>query len=179
MSESLLSAGWHQVADNLLAIRRSGSWREDCASFDVYVVKHWSLSKSRAKALCQFSTFCAMCRDLHLPVPSSPDNIMPILKLKQRGWIDTWRICLDLAEGKAVNATHCKATMDYYGIGIKYRCPPAILKARKLRKATNVMADMGDGEKLVEEIGRDGLGANWDAAVEVMIDADQAKMNET
>ena len=39
------------------------------------------------------------------------------------------------------------------------------------------LAEQGDGEKLVEHIGSEGLGKDWNKAVEVTIDADQARMN--
>ena len=178
MSESLLAAAWVQVADNMLAIRRAGDWRRDAASFDVYVAKRWSISKTRAKMLCNFATFCSMARGEFLRIPDSPDNIKPILDVAKKRWMDSWRICLDHAGDQLINAEHCKATMEYYGMGVRHKVPPKVLKGQRIRRATKTIAGMEDGTELVNDVGVGGLGHDWDVAMEVMIDADQAKMND-
>jgi len=179
MNEQLMAAAWQQVCDNVKSLRKSDGWRGSHADFNSYVKARWSLSKTRAKLYCDFSTFSAMCRAEHLHIPDSPDNVKPILELAQKHWIDTWILCIDKADGSlTLSHKHIKSVLDYYGIGIKRRVPASILKARKVRAAAKTMADIGDGEALVDEIGVTGLGHDWDLGVKVTIDADQAKMDK-
>lgn len=184
MNEQLLGAAWQQVCDNLLALRKSRVWRSSHASFNDYAAERWKLSKTRAKLYCDFSTFCAMCRDEFKPVPDCPDNVQPILGLAQKDWIYAYQLCLDKSKDEngfrftEMTHKHILDTLSFYGIGIRRRVPEIVLKARKVRAAAKTMAEMGDGEKLVEDIGAAALGHDWDMAVAVTIDADQAKMNK-
>lgn len=177
MNEQLLAAAWQQVCDNLLVLRKSKVWRSTHSCFNDYVIEVWCLSKTRAKLYCDFSTFSAMCRAEYLKVPTSPDVVKPILELPMKRWIETWIICIDKAGCNPDNKS-IRATMDFFGIGVRRRVPKSVLKTRKVRAAAKTLAEMGDGEKLVEEIGPAGLGHDWDMGLRVAIDADQAKMNK-
>lgn len=175
MTDQLMTGAWQQLADNLLSIRRSGGWRRPgVRSFEDYAARRWSLSKSRAALLCDFATFCGMCRRHMLPLPDSPDNIKPILELRKRDWADVWAMCV---QHHAVNAKDYQALLAHLGIISRRKIPPSVLKTKKVRKAVETMAGLQDGEALVDEIGPDGLGPKWDDAVKVVIDADQERMN--
>ncbi len=177
MNEALLASCYLQLCDHLLAIRKSGDWREYAPSFDYYVQRRWSLSKTRAKLLCDFSKFCAMSRDEFLRIPDAPENIKPILSLPHKEWMFTWKLVLSQNDGH-INHKNCTAVMEFYGIGIRRRIPAEVLQGRKVRKAAKILAEIPDGEKVVEEIGVPALGGDWDMAVRVAIDMDQAKMDK-
>lgn len=177
MNEGLLSNAWQQVCDNLLALRKARDWAQEFSSFDEYVAERWSLSKSRAKVLCNYSILCKMCREKYIKVPDSPDNVRPILELPQYQWLDAWQRCQEKLSGTP-NAKQVYSVLEFYGMGIKRRVPPEVAKARKVRKAAKLLAEMEDGEKLVDEIGASALGHDWDMGLRVAIDADQAKMDK-
>lgn len=177
MSESLFALAIRQQCEHLLAIRKSGDWRRDATSFDTYCKKRWSLSKTRAKLLCDFAVFCRMAQDSYMRVPDSPDNIRPLLALPQRRWLDVWTMVLDYAR-EPVSASSLSAILDHLGIVSRNRMPSWILNGKRVRKAAETLADLGDGEKLVDEIGPQGLGQKWDKAVKVVIEADQRKWDE-
>jgi hypothetical protein len=175
MSEALFSASWQSLCDQLLSIRKSRDWKRTHSTFDDYVVDVWAISKSRAKLLCHYSIFCRMCRDEFLRIPASPDVIAPLLKLPQGRWLDTWRMCIDYNVRTAKSMT---ALFENFGIGGNKRTPQWVLNGHRVRKAAKTLAELGDGGKLVDEIGAKGLGRDWDAAVSVVIDADTARMDE-
>ena len=178
MNEQLLESSILQMCEHLRAIRKSGDWRSDTATFAEYAQDHWSLSKTRAKLMCDFATFASMVRSENLHMPRSPECVKPILELAQKYWLDVWRICLQYSDGRPINAKYCLATMDQFGFVARKRIPDKILKGRKVRRAAKTLAEIEDGEALVDEIGPSGLGHDWDMAVRVAIDADQAKRNK-
>jgi len=183
VNEQLLTAAWCQVCDNMLSLRKSSRWRTSHASFNDYASDVWNLSKTRAKLFCDFSTFSTMCRQDNLQQPAAPDVVSNILSLlPQKEWLFTWQLCIDksLNDGcrSRLNAKHIRGVMDFYGMGVRRRIPDSVLKARKVRKAAKTMAEIGDGEALVNEIGVQALGHDWDMGVRVTIDADQAKMDK-
>jgi len=178
MSEQLLGTAYQQLCEHLLAIRKSGEWRTEAVSFDTYVKLRWSISKTRAKLLCDFAAFCQMARKDYLRVPDSPDNIKPILALPHKHWVATWKLCCDYADGKPINASHCQATMDHFGVVARKRIPDYILNRKQVRKAAATMAAFKDGEKLADQVGVEGLGKHWKEAVRVTIEADQFAYDE-
>ncbi len=177
MSESLFTLAIQQQCEHLLAIRKSGDWRRDAASFDIYCKKRWSLSKTRAKLLCDFAKFCQMAREEHMKLPDSPDNVRPLLSLPQRCWLDVWTMVLDYSR-EPVGAAALSAIFDHLGIVSRNRVPSWILNGKRVRKAAETIAGLGDGTELVDDIGPQGLGKHWDKAVKVVIDADNAKADE-
>lgn len=179
MSEPFVQAGWEQVASNLLAIRQSRSWQSEAVSWEHYCKQRWSLSKTRAKLLCNFAKLCAECRKEYLHVPDSPDNVAPILALSHKRWLEAYRVCLDYAKGKPLNAEHCRSIMEHFGIVAHKRVPDFVLKKKRVQKAASTMASFGDGEKLVDEIGAESLGKKWKDGVRVMIEADQAAWSDS
>lgn len=183
MNEQLLTAAWCQVCDNILSLRKSDAWRGSHASFNDYADEVWNLSKTRAKLFCDFSMFSAMCREDHLRQPAAPDVVSAILSLlPKKEWLFTWQLCIERAlddgDMSKLTAKHIRGVMDFYGIGIRRRIPENVLKGRKVRAAAKTLAEIGDGEQLVEDIGVTGLGHDWDMGVRVAIDADQAKMDK-
>ena len=114
MSEQLLGTAYQQLCEHLLAIRKSGEWRTEAVNFDTYVKLRWSISKTRAKLLCDFAAFCQMARKDYLRVPDAPENIKPILDLTHGKWMGVWRLCIDYADGKPINAQSCQAIMDHF-----------------------------------------------------------------
>lgn len=176
MNEQLLASHYERMCETLWAIKKSGDWKATCSSFDIYVSRRWSLSKTRAKLLCNFAEFVADCRKEYLRIPDAPENVKPILALAKKHWLDAWRLCVHYADGP-INADHCEATLDHFGMYARKKLPPHVLNGQRVRRAAKTMAEFEDGEKLVTQIGADGLGRKWDDAVRVVIDADQARMN--
>jgi len=174
MNEQFFASANLQMCEHLAAIRKSGDWHHYAASFDVYVQLRWSLSKTRAKLLCDFAKFCKMVGQEKLKIPGSPENVRPILMLPQKRWLEIWAICINYADGP-INAKHCTATMEQFGFIARKKIPEKILNSRRVRHAAKTMAQFKDGEALVEQVGVKGLGGDWDMAVRVTIDADQAK----
>lgn len=171
-----MAIAWQQLCETLLAIRKSREWAPEFISFEAYVVGRWALSKTRAKLFCDFAKFCAMARAEYLPLPISPDTVTPVLRLQQSRWMEVWAIC---SSYDAKTKNEIQSLLAHLGIGNSKRIPQYILNGRRVRKAAETLAEFNDGEKLVDEIGPDALGKNWDEAVRVTIDADQAKMDET
>ena len=177
MNEALFIQANHDLADNLLAIRKAGDWRHYKYDWPAYIQWRFNLSKTRAKLLCDFAQFVKMCRDNGVPLPETPENVQPILLLPRGQWIDAWSRCCEFAEGH-MTAQFCRATLDHFGYGGRKTVPPHVLKARRTRKAMETLAELGDGEKLVDEIGTKALGKNWDKGVRTVIDADQRRMEK-
>ena len=176
MNEDLLTAGWEQVCDQLAAIRKTGEWERTHSSFDAYAKSRWSLSKTRAKLFCDFSKFCSMCRQARLPLPDAPDNVAPILRLTQKRWLEVWQMAVNYQDG-AINAQYCESVMSQFGVIKDKKLPPHVINGMRVRKAAKTMAEIGDGEALVDQVGTRGLGKSWDECVKVVIDADQARMD--
>lgn len=177
MNDDLLTEGYHQYCDTLLAIRRSGEWKDHAPSFDDYAQKRWSLSKTRAKLLCNFAKFVAMCREHRIELPETPENVKPILGLAQKYWLDVWRLVLDSNGSAMVNAANVQAVMDRFGILAQRKLPQHVLNGQRVRRAAKTMAEFGDGEQLVEQVGKRALGKHWQDGVRVTIEADQARMD--
>jgi hypothetical protein len=178
MNERALADSYAIVCDTLRAIRKSGEWKDWCESWEEYVAKRWSITKSRAKLLCDFAKFREMAlREMFGTLPETPEQVKPILALPHRLWLEVWQLCIDYADG-VITAKHCEGVMMHFGINARRRLSPEALKAIRVRRAAKTMADMRNGEQLVSEIGAQSLGSNWERAVEVVIDADQARMNE-
>lgn len=175
MNEQLLANYHQQLAETLLAIKKSGDWKP-YATWEYYVQKRWSLSKSRAELLCKFAKFCGLCRAQNYRMPDSPENVKPILALAQKRWIDAWALCVQYADGP-INAGHCEATLAQFGFITRKKLPPHVLNGQRVRKAAKLLAGVEDGERLVEEGGARVLGKEWDTGIRHAIDIDQAKWN--
>lgn len=178
MNEQLLTSYYADYCETLLAIRRSGEWKDWSGTWEEYVGKRWSLSKSRAKLLCQFAKLRAMCHVEHMRLPETPEQVKAILALPQKQWLETWDLVTATAGKDLVNAAHVDAVMTRFHIYARKRLSPEAMKAIRVRRAAKTMAEMEDGERLVGEIGGKALGKNWNKAVEVVIEADQARLNE-
>jgi hypothetical protein len=177
VNEQLLVDHYATYCETLLAIRKSGDWREWHETWDEYVVKRWSISKSRAKLLCNFAKFRRMARDeLYGTLPETAEQVRPILALSHRLWLEVWELCVCYADGP-INARHCEGVMMHFGINARKKLSPDAIKAIRVRRAAKTMAEMKDGQALVTEIGGRALGKNWNKAVEVVIDADQARLD--
>jgi hypothetical protein len=178
MNEQMLVAGYVTYCETLLAIRHSGDWKDWCSTWNEYVVQRWSISKSRAKTLCDFAKFRRMALDeMFHTLPETPENVKPILALPQKQWLDVWQLVIDCADSKPINAQHCESTMLRFHIYANKNLSPEAAKAIKVRRAAKTMAEMNNGTELVNEIGGRALGKNWTKAVEVVIDADQARLD--
>lgn len=171
MSEQFLSASIREYCEHLLALRKSRDWSADWETFDDYVKARWSLSKTRAKRYCHFALFCRMAEAAKLPIPDSPDNIAPILSLAQKRWMHAWEIVY--SEGP-VNELRCKAVLAHYGFVLHKRIPENVKLRNDVKKATKTLAEIRDGEALVDKLGPN-LGHDWDMAGHVWIEADQKR----
>lgn len=183
MNADLLTQSYRDYCETLLAIRRSGEWKEHATTFDDYAKLRWSLSKTRAKLLCDFAKLIGLCRKEGLPLPDTPENVKPLLSLAQKHWLDVWRLVLDCTGAsmnggpKIINAASVQAVMDRFGIVAHKKLPEHVLKGQRVRRAAKTMAEIGDGEALVGQVGKRGLGKYWDDGVRVVIEADQARMD--
>lgn len=166
----MIAASFQQLADNLLAIRKSRDFA-GYKTFDEYAKRVLSLSKTKARQWCNFSTFCRMCREENLPPPVTPDNVAAILGMPQKTWMSTWRYCVDMS------ATNAQQIAEL-GVVQRKRVPEHILKARQVKKAAKTFAELEDGERVVDLVGPDGLGRHWPDAVRFVIEADQSRMDE-
>jgi hypothetical protein len=164
--------------ESLFALRKSGDWKAWHQTWDGYVSARWGLSKSRAKLICAFVKFRAMCEaELFGTLPETPEQVKPLLALAQHQWLDTWSLVL--GDNKfPITASNVESTMARFHIYARKTLSPEAKKAIRVRRAAKTMAEMNDGTELVGEIGGKALGKNWDKAVTVVIDADQARLNE-
>lgn len=179
MNEALLTSYYVSYCETLLAIRKSGDWKDWHPSWDDYVQRRWSLSKSRAKLLCQFAQFRNMAlEETFGTLPETPEQVKSILGLPQKLWIETWDLVISDNPRLPITAQNVESTLQRFGIYAHKTLSPEAKKAIRVRRAAKTMAEMSDGEKLVNEIGGKALGKNWTKAVEVVIDADQERMNQ-
>lgn len=177
MNEEMLSAAYVSYCETLLAIRKSGDWKDWHDTWDDYVQRRWSMSKSRAKLLCDFAKFRNMALDeLFGTLPESPEQVKSILALPQKRWLEVWELVI--GDNKLpITAANVESTMLRFHIYAHKKLSPEAVKAIRVRRAAKTMAEMNDGTQLVGEIGGKALGKNWTKAVEVVIDADQARLN--
>jgi len=178
MNEDLMVSAYVGYCENLLALRKSGDWKAWHETWDEYVRVRLGLSKSRAKLVCDFAKFRAMLdSELFATRPETPEQVKGILALPQKQWIDTWELVLNVCK-PPVTAQNVESAMVHFHIYAHKSLSPEALKAIRVRRAAKTMAEMKDGTELVGEIGGRALGKNWNKAVEVVIDADQARLNE-
>ena len=176
MDEELLSSLWLQLCDQVRVIRDSRQWIGEGGTWDNYCKTRWSLSKSRANLYYRFSKFAQMCREADMPPPTSPDNVAPILQLTQKRWINCYRYCLNFVRPQRLTAQGCKNAMEHAGVVARKKPPQHVITGGRVRKAAKLLADIGDGEALVEQIGPKGLGKDWPDATRVVIDAEGARL---
>jgi hypothetical protein len=110
-------------------------------------------------------------------LPSTPEQVKEILALPQKDWLETWTLVLQ-DNSLPIRPANVESTMQRFHIYAHKTLSPEAKKAIRVRRAAKTMAEMQDGVKLVNEIGGRALGKNWNKAVEVVIDADQERMNE-
>ncbi len=178
MNEELMTSSYVTYCQNLLALRKSGDWRSWHETWDDYVKIRWGLSKSRAKLVCDFAKFLGMCEaELFGTLPETPEQVKALLALPQKQWLETWELVLSVCK-LPVTPQNVESAMQHFHIFAHKRMSPDALKAIRVRRAAKTMAEMNDGTKLVAEIGGKALGKNWNKAVEVVIDADQARLDE-
>lgn len=164
--------------ESLLGLRKSGDWKDWHETWEDYVRVRWGLSKSRAKLVCDFAKFRQMCEaEMMSTLPDTPEQVKDLLALPQKQWLDTWELVLN-DNKPPIRPQNVESTMQRFHIYAHKSLSPEAKKAIRVRRAAKTMAEMNDGEKLVAEIGGKALGKNWQKAVEVVIDADQARMNE-
>jgi hypothetical protein len=160
-----------------LALRKSGDWKDWHDSWDDYVASRWGLSKTRAKLLCNFAKFRRMCEaELMGTLPETPEQVKAVLALPQKQWLETWELVLSYCS-LPIRPANVEAALMHFHVYPHRRLSPEALKAIRVRRAAKTLADMQNGEQLVAEIGAKALGKNWAKAVEVVIDADQARLN--
>jgi hypothetical protein len=93
-------------------------------------------------------------------------------------WAEAWQFVLDDNGRPPITPQNVESTLSRFGLSGHKVLSPEAKKAIRLRRAAKVIADCEDGTQLVADIGGRGLGKNWEKAVEVVIDADTARMNE-
>lgn len=176
MNESLLANAIRDYCTELLALKKSGDWQSEHPSFEDYCRRYWSLSPTRTKLLLSFAQFVQMCRDAALPLPTSPENCAPILKLAQKQWLSAWQMVLSLAGNSPVNAKHCESALAHLGIYARKRPPEHVVEAGRVRRSMKNLASIKDAESLVEKVGPRGLGKDFEAGMFNAIELDQARM---
>jgi hypothetical protein len=177
MNEDLMVTEYVRYCESLLALRKSGDWKDWHETWDEYVVKRWGLSKARAKLVCDFAKFRQMLQaELFGTLPDTPEQVKALLALPQKQWLETWELVLQ-DNRLPITPQNVESTMQRFHIFAHKTLSPEAKKAIRVRRAAKTMAEMQDGTKLVGEIGGKALGKNWTKAVEVVIDADQARMN--
>lgn len=181
MDEQLLRDAIHDYCATLLAIARSFKKRTE---FFDHATKSYSLSKTRAGLYLNFAEFHTMCRDANMLNPSHPDSVAPILALPKKQWLEVWKMVLDCGQlpttgrycGQLPNAYGVKAVLDRFNISPK-RIPKHILERKKVQRAAQTLAEVKDGEALADRVGFHGFGRHWGDAVNVVIEADQRRMD--
>lgn len=177
MNEHFVESSYATYCQTLLAVRKSGDWKAWYDDWSEYVKKRWGLSKSRAKVLCDFAQFRDMCEsEMFGTLPETPEQVKALLALPKKRWLETWELVISLCK-YPILPQNVESAMEHFGIYANKKLAPEALKAIRVRRAAKTIAEMGDGAQLVGEIGGRALGKNWDKAVEVVIEADQARMN--
>jgi hypothetical protein len=110
-------------------------------------------------------------------LPETPEQVKELLALPQKQWLETWDLVLDDNQ-PPILPRNVESTLQRFAIFAHKKLSPEALKAIRVRRAAKTMAEMKSGTELVSEIGGRALGVNWTKAVEVVIDADQARLNE-
>ena len=178
MNEELMTSSYVTYCLNLLALRKSADWKAWHESWEEYVKVRWGLSKSRAKLLCDFGKFRGMCEEEGYGVlPQTPEQVKELLALPQKQWLETWELVLSYCK-PPITPQNVGSVMQHCGVYAHKKLKPEVVKAIRVRRAAKTMAEMNNGTELVGEIGGKALGKNWNKAVEVVIDADQARLNE-
>lgn len=177
MNEQLMTESYATYCQNLLALRKSGDWKAWHSTWDDYVSSRWGISKTRAKLLCGFAKFRELAEEaLFGTLPETPEQVRAVLALPQKQWLETWELVLSVVT-LPIRPANVESAMQHFHIYANKRVPPDVLKAMRVRRAAKTLAGMESGEQLVSEIGARALGKNWNKAVEVVIDADQARLN--
>lgn len=178
MNEDLMVSSYVSYCQNLLALRKSSDWKAWHETWDGYVKERWGLSKTRANLVCAFAKFRAMCEaELFGTLPETPEQVKALLALPQKQWLETWELVLSVST-LPVRPHNVESAMQHFHIFANKRLSPEVTKAIRVRRAAKTMAEMKNGAELVHEIGGKALGKNWTKAVEVVIDADQERLNE-
>jgi hypothetical protein len=178
MNEDLMVSAYVGYCENLLALRKSGDWKAWHETWDEYVRVRWGMSKSRAKLVCDFAKFRAMCEsEMMSTLPDTPEQVKAMLALPQKQWLETWELVLNYCK-PPILPQNVESAMQHFHIYAHKSLSPEAKKAIRVRRAAKTMAEMNNGTELVSEIGGKALGKNWNKAVEVVIDADQARLNE-
>lgn len=180
MNEQILESNYVAYCESLYGLRRGGEWKAWHETWDGYVRERWGLSKSRAKLICAFIKMRSMLHDQTFgfgTLPQTPEQVKSILALPQKQWLETWDLVLN-DNKPPISPGNVDSTLQRFHIFPHKKLSPEALKAIRVRRAAKVMAEMSNGTELVDEIGGRALGKNWVKAVEVVIDADQARLNE-
>lgn len=160
---------------NLLALRKSDDWKAWHETWDDYVKVRWGLSKSRAKLLCGFARLRGMCEaEGYGVLPESPEQVKELLALPQKLWLETWELVLNYCK-PPIMPHNIEGVMQHANLYAHKKLSPEAMKAIRVRRAAKTMSEMNNGTALVHEIGGKALGKNWNKAVEVVIDADNAR----
>lgn len=178
MNEQLLGSAYVSYCESLLALKRSGDWKAWFESWDEYVKARWGLSKSRAKLLCAFIKLRTLLEaELFGTLPETPEQVKSILALPQKQWLETWELVIN--DNKLpISPQNVDSTLERFHIYPHKKLSPEAVKAIRVRRAAKTLASMNNGTELVAEIGGRALGKNWNKAVEVIIEADQARLDE-
>jgi hypothetical protein len=180
VNEQILASSYVSYCESLLALKRSGDWKAWFESWDEYVKARWGLSKSRAKQICAFIKMRQLFHEETFGfgwLPETPEQVKSILALPQKQWLETWELVLN-DNALPISPQNVDSTLERFHIYPHKKLSPEALKAIRVRRAAKTMAEMNNGAELVAEIGGRALGTNWQRAVAVVIEADEARMNE-
>jgi hypothetical protein len=179
MNEQLLTGSLIAYCETVLAIKREGSWKRQFKTFEQYALARWGLSKPRASLLCNFVRLRGLLKDeLFGLLPETPEQVKALVRLPRVKWAEAWQFVLDDNGRPPITPQNVESTLSRFGLSGHKVLSPEAKKAIRLRRAAKVIADCEDGTQLVQEIGARGLGKNWDSAVRVTIEADQARMDQ-
>lgn len=163
--------------EGMVELRRRGEWKQHAATFAEYAAARFSLSKTRVELICKFVALRRDAQAAGLALPETPEQVAPLLALPRKRWLEAWELVLDVSGGE-VTARTIQGVFERFGICVRRRVPPHILRGIRVRRAAKALAAEADGEALALELGRRGLGRHWDDAVRVVIDADQTVRTE-
>src|SRR5690606_23429296 len=92
----LMVSEYVRYCDSLLALRKSGDWKDWYETWEAYCKERWGLSKTRAKLMCDFAKFRQMCEaEMMSTLPDTPEQVKDLLALPQKQWLDTWELVLN------------------------------------------------------------------------------------